>query len=52
MLSTFLVSNTDDSGPGSLRQAIIDANDSANVGGFRMRSTSTSRDPACTSSVP
>src|SRR3954454_1995249 len=26
LLSTLLVSNTDDSGPGSLRQAIIDAN--------------------------
>jgi hypothetical protein len=26
LLSTFLVSNTDDSGPGSLRQAILDAN--------------------------
>ena len=27
------VSNTDDHGPGSLRQAIVDANDNANVGG-------------------
>ena len=52
LLSTFSVSNTDDHGPGSLRQAIVDANDNANVGGSRMRSTSTSRDPACTSSVP
>ena len=27
LLSSFMVSNTDDSGPGSLRQAIQDAND-------------------------
>ena len=33
LLSTFTVSNTDDHGPGSLRQAIVDANDNANVGG-------------------
>ena len=26
LLSTFLVTNTDDSGPGSLRQAILDSN--------------------------
>jgi hypothetical protein len=29
LLSTFSVSNTDDHGPGSLRQAIVDANDNA-----------------------
>ena len=29
LLSTFLVSNTGDSGPGSLRQAILDSNDAA-----------------------
>ena len=34
LLSTFSVSNTDDHGPGSLRQAIVDANNNANVGGF------------------
>ena len=34
MLSTFTVVNTDDSDPGSLRQAIIDANASPNVGGL------------------
>ena len=28
------MSNTDDHGPGSLRQAIVDANDNANVSGF------------------
>ncbi len=33
MLNDFLVSNTNDSGPGSLRQAILDSNASANVGG-------------------
>ena len=33
LLSTFSVSNTDDHGPGSLRQAIVDANDNANLGG-------------------
>ena len=27
------MSNTDDHGPGSLRQAIVDANDNANLGG-------------------
>src|SRR5262249_53058929 len=31
--STFTVTNTLDSGAGSLRQAILDANDSSNVGG-------------------
>ena len=34
LLSTFTVSNTDDHGAGSLRQAIVDANDNANSGGF------------------
>ncbi len=34
LLSTFSVSNTDDHGAGSLRQAIVDANNNANVGGF------------------
>ena len=33
LLSTFSVLNTNDSGPGSLRQAITDANSTANVGG-------------------
>ena len=33
LLSTFSVSNTDDHGPGSLRQAIVDANDNANMSG-------------------
>ncbi|HZD16668.1 MAG TPA: NosD domain-containing protein, partial [Actinomycetota bacterium] len=32
-VSTFTVTNTNDSGAGSLRQAIIDANGTANVGG-------------------
>src|SRR5262245_43678123 len=31
--STFTVVNTDDSGPGSLRQAMLDAEASPNVGG-------------------
>ena len=34
MLSTFTVLNTEDSDPGSLRQAIIDANANPNVGGL------------------
>jgi hypothetical protein len=33
LLATFMVTNTDDGGPGSLRQAILDANAAANVGG-------------------
>src|SRR5437016_5283227 len=33
LLSTFTVLNTDDSGPGSLRQAITDANATPNAGG-------------------
>jgi hypothetical protein len=33
VLTTFMVTNTDDSGAGSLRQAILDANTTANVGG-------------------
>src|SRR6185436_4434526 len=33
VLSTFLVTNTDDGGPGSLRSAMIDANNTPNVGG-------------------
>ena len=36
--ATFVVSNTDDSGEGSLRQAIDDANDNAQVQ-TRLRST-------------
>lgn len=32
-ITTFSVSNNNDSGPGSLRQALIDANATANVGG-------------------
>ena len=40
LLSTFLVTNTGDSGPGSLRQAILDSN--AATGG-PTRSTSISR---------
>jgi hypothetical protein len=34
LLSTFSVVNTDDSGPGSLRQAITSANGTVNVGGL------------------
>src|SRR3982751_5309645 len=33
MFAAFTVTNVDDSGAGSLRQAIIDANATANVGG-------------------
>jgi hypothetical protein len=33
LLSTFTVLNTNDSGPGSLRQAILDANSNLNAGG-------------------
>ena len=41
VLSSFAVINTNDSGAGSFRQAILDANASANVGGqIRFRSTS------------
>src|SRR5262245_58373255 len=35
VLSTFTVTNTDDGGGGSLRQAIFDAENTANTGGVR-----------------
>src|SRR5205823_4463290 len=37
LLATFTVTNTNDSGPGSLRQAILDADDTPNVGNDRDR---------------
>jgi hypothetical protein len=33
LLTTFMVTNTDDGGPGSLRSAMIDAENTPNVGG-------------------
>jgi hypothetical protein len=41
--ATFQVSNLDDAGPGSLRQAVLDANTAA---GSRSRTRWTSRGPA------
>ena len=49
LLSTWLVSNTVDSGPGSLRQAILDSNAAT---GATNTSISTSRVPACRRSRP